>query len=74
MKRSRTKVLSVRILPWPYFRTKRMADLLGKSLSLLTMEALSIYFSRTQNAGIITKKTLDIWLKEYHKEFPNEMD
>lgn len=74
MKKSRTKVLSVRILPWPYFRTKSMADLLGKSLSTLMMEALSIYFAQMQKAGIINKKTLDIWLKEYHKEFPNEVD
>lgn len=74
MRRQTTKVLSVRMLPWPYFRTKKIAEHLHKTLSNMTMEALLIYFHEMQKAGAIKKKNLEIWIKEYHKEFPNEVD
>ena len=74
MKRSRTKVLSIRLLPWPYFRTKKLAEHLRKSLSFLTMEALQIYFHQMTKSGVINKRTIDAWLTEYHKAFPHEMD
>lgn len=66
----KSKVISVRIVPWVFFRTKKLEGILGKTTSDIVQEALAVHFNGLKMSEDIVRK----WIDEFHKENPDEVD
>jgi len=66
----KSRVISVRIVPWVFFRTKKLQRLLGKTTSDIVQEALAVHFNGLKLDEDVARK----WIEEFHKENPDEVD
>jgi len=60
-------LLAARVHPWQLFRIRKVAEWLKQPFSRVIMDALQVYCHGLE----IPRETLDKWLDEYHKEFPD---